>query len=231
MVIGSKYKVINQLIDKKERESFEKLDNEYGLIRVYRSAIDMMFTEVKGPVISPRYEIKNGHLIWLTLSYIRNIKFELLEGLIYLQGLSVDDCGLKDMKSLNNLENVKSIFIDHNRIEKIEGLDNLKNLDGINLSHNCIQKIEGLEHLTQLKYLHLDYNKIEKIEGLEELVNLEVLNLNFNQIRELEGLENLSKLKELHISINPLIKEDRQFKEKDIKAIIEYCKEKKKKLN
>lgn len=53
----------------------------------------------------------------------------------------------------------------------MEGLEELTNLVTLNLSHNRIKKIEGISTLTSLKTLDVSHNIITEIEGVKEVVS------------------------------------------------------------
>jgi Leucine-rich repeat (LRR) protein len=51
----------------------------------------------------------------------------------------------------------------------MEGLDELVNLVTLNLSHNRLKKIEGISNLHQLKTLDVSHNIISELEGFAEI--------------------------------------------------------------
>ena len=66
-------------------------------------------------------------------------------------------------------------------IDEIKGLEQLKNLKALYLECNRISKIEGL------KELDLDENQIKVIEGLEGTKKLKLLSLTGNPITKLKN--------------------------------------------
>ena len=72
--------------------------------------------------------------------------------------------GYSKIKGLENLKQLRKLYLIGNKISKIEGLENLKQLQKLDLNGNQISKIEGLENLKQLQKVWLDDNKISKMD-------------------------------------------------------------------
>ena len=72
----------------------------------------------------------------------------------------------KNMKRIEELENLKSLCLNGNSISKIEGLENQNELTRLLLTGNEITKIEGLENLRNLQELYLNNNNIIDITPL-----------------------------------------------------------------
>lgn len=93
-----------------------------------------------------------------------------------------------------------------NRISKIEGLENLTQLKELYLSENRIKKIENLDGNTNLTVLDLSKNEIENLDNLQTLNNLTELWFNNNQIKTIEELNKLVRMNNLqciYIHDNP----------------------------
>lgn len=67
---------------------------------------------------------------------------------------------------------LKTLDLSFNRFKKIENLDDLVNLRKLFLVHNQINKIENLQNLTKLELLELGDNQLRGIENLNALSNL-----------------------------------------------------------
>lgn len=89
---------------------------------------------------------------------------------------------IHEIKNLENLTNLKILFLKNNKISEIKGFENLINLETLDLANNYIRSISGLEHLPRLRALDLSGNKIDAVKGLENLSNLNDLNLFENPI-------------------------------------------------
>jgi Leucine-rich repeat (LRR) protein len=148
----------------------------------------------------------NGEITDLNLrgNQISEIKgLEMLENLqtLYLAGNQISE-----IKGLETLGNLKNLYLSENQISEIKGLETLEKLQKLNLSDNQISEIKGLEMLENLQILWLFINKISEIKGLEKLRNLQGLYLSDNQISEIEGLERLENLQSLNLRNNQISK-------------------------
>lgn len=70
-----------------------------------------------------------------------------------------DKCNLMLIKMIERYF-FRILDLSFNRIKELEGLDNLKNLKKLFLSSNKIQKIQNVNHLQNLNLLELGDNKI-----------------------------------------------------------------------
>ena len=112
---------------------------------------------------------------------------------------------IKEIKNLNNMDDLQHLDLSHNKIIKIKGLDNLVGLQNLELRYNQITEIQGLDKLINLQKLSLSNNKISEIKGLDNLVNLKELYLYNNQITELPlSLCNLRNLRHFYYYGNPI---------------------------
>lgn len=107
-------------------------------------------------------------------------------------------------KSINNLPNLKELWLCLNRITEIKNLDNLPNLLGLYLFKSQIQEIKNLDNLTNLKILYLYENEIKEIDGLHNLINLRHLDLGDNEITEIKNLDKLTNLQTLWLKKNQI---------------------------
>ena len=71
-------------------------------------------------------------------------------------------------------------------------MENLTNLKYLYLNNNEIEDISPLKNLVSIEYLGLHYNKIKDVEVLKNLINLKVLGISKNKINDLSKLSNLS---------------------------------------
>ncbi|MFX0102149.1 MAG: leucine-rich repeat domain-containing protein [Candidatus Hodarchaeota archaeon] len=125
---------------------------------------------------------------------------------------------ISEIKGLDNLKNLRELYIGGHNIREIKGLENLTKLEILDLSSqlseidshraqikrlkHSFREIKGLDNLVNLKVLNLSNNGISKMEGLDTLTNLQVLDLRKNSIKKIEGLGNLKNLKELYLDGN-----------------------------
>jgi hypothetical protein len=65
---------------------------------------------------------------------------------------------------LEQLPNLKILWLSNNRIKEIKGLEQLSNLQVLNLHANQIKEISGVEHLSNLQCMFLRGNPIRDDE-------------------------------------------------------------------
>lgn len=127
-----------------------------------------------------------------------------LENLTNLRELYLFYSKIKEINGIGNLRNLTYLSIPDSQITEINGLEELNNLRKLELEGSQITQIKGLNNLKKLKFLYLSANKITEIKGLDSLVKLETLWLDRNSITELKGLENLRNLKEINLNLNTI---------------------------
>lgn len=90
---------------------------------------------------------------------------------------------MQDIKGLEELKELRELYLHSNRISRIEGLEHNHNLRILWLCNNMIVDVENLGHLENLRELNLAQNSIERVgESLQNNVGLEHLNLAANSL-------------------------------------------------
>lgn len=67
-------------------------------------------------------------------------------------------------QDLSCLANLKLVDLSYNNIKSINNLNEIKQMESLDLSHNQIEKIENIDNLSALKELNLSFNTIKKIK-------------------------------------------------------------------
>lgn len=75
-------------------------------------------------------------------------------------------------ETLNDLENLKYLYLPRNNIEEIKNIGNLEYLKVLNLTKNKIKNLENLEKLPALRIINISSNPID----YENNGNIETLN-------------------------------------------------------
>lgn len=134
---------------------------------------------------------------------------------------------------MDNLVELKCLYLHNNRIEHLKGLSQLVSLTTVNLSNNLITSLSNLSHLPNLQNLNvsrcglaedilhlLDHfsNQLNSTESVRELSGcsqLSVLDLSDNQLEE-EGIYDvLASMPELHVlclSNNHIVRETKDYR-------------------
>jgi Leucine-rich repeat (LRR) protein len=120
---------------------------------------------------------------------------------------------VKDLRSLQGLTNLSSLYLSKNQIEDPMPVTMMPRLSSLYLDQNRIKSAEGLEKLRGLFTLSLNQNQIADVKPLSNLAGLYNLFLEENNIRDLSPLvEWVTKDKEqrfapflnLYLKGNPL---------------------------
>ena len=94
--------------------------------------------------------------------------------------LQLDDKQLTSVKGLENLTQLRTLFLYKNQLTSVKVLEKLTRLEALTLHENRLTSVKGLEKLTKLKKLHLSYNQLTDVKGLERLTQLTRLSLTNN---------------------------------------------------
>nr|WP_325176419.1 GW domain-containing glycosaminoglycan-binding protein [Listeria ivanovii] len=113
--------------------------------------------------------------------------------------IDADNKKVKSVKGIENLTNLKDLFLNDNEISDISPLSNLINLDSLYLDNNKLADITPLSGLIKLTTLSLEGNQLNDIIALVGLTNLQNLYLSKNQIMDIRGLAALKKLDVLEL--------------------------------
>ena len=107
--------------------------------------------------------------------------------------------------TVQQLKNIKSLYLHRYTIRNLEGIQYCINLEHLNIGGGKMNDISQLASLKNLKYLNLSNVKINDISPLASLINLEDLLLCYNnQISDISPLQNLINLNYLNLSGNQI---------------------------
>jgi Leucine-rich repeat (LRR) protein len=103
-----------------------------------------------------------------------------------------------------DFEKVTRLYLDYNQLTDVKSLENLTQLKELYLIGNQLTDVKGLEKLTQLKNLYLIGNQLTSVKGLENLDQLKVLSLRNNPDLTKAQIDELKKaLPKCDIRSNP----------------------------
>lgn len=150
----------------------------------------------------------------------------LAEDAARIEFLSASDRGVTSLAGIENLVNLRRLFLSNNRLENLAPLaelthlnelrlfgnnvsdltpiSTLPNLETLDIRSNQILSISALTALPELVQLELGNNPIADFTPLSSLAQLKVLNLRVSNISDLSVLSNLSNLTELDVSFGNL---------------------------
>lgn len=154
------------------------------------------------------------------LSYLTNLKsliidldawdgsavtdFSPVAGLSRLQNLALQNCGIRDIRFLSELTQLRDINLNNNSITDLTPLAGLTKLERLGLAENHIRDISPLENMTNLFDVALDGNEISDISTLGGLTHLNQAGLSENRISDLSPLAGKEELMFASVSGNPV---------------------------
>ena len=112
--------------------------------------------------------------------------------------------GIKSLEGLQNCKSLMKIDLEKNEIVDLSPIKELKLLQSIDLSSNKIESLEPITQLIQSQYLQLSKNAIADLAPLREMKNLRSLYIADNKIKSVEPVSGLKKMWTLDIAGNPI---------------------------
>ncbi|WP_017209355.1 leucine-rich repeat protein [Clostridium beijerinckii] len=100
----------------------------------------------------------------------------------------------------SDVEKITSLVVPDKQIEDISGIENLSNLKELYLTGTNVSDISKLKGLTNLQQLSLTGTNVRDISTLKELTNLKRLYLAFTEINDISDLKGLINLQELELT-------------------------------
>ena len=73
--------------------------------------------------------------------------------------------------AIDDLTNLKCLFLQQNCISIMENMDCLTDLDTLNLSNNLIKSIQGLSNLSKITTLTISHNFLQSADDIREMLN------------------------------------------------------------
>ncbi|CAL6011187.1 leucine-rich_repeat domain-containing protein [Hexamita inflata] len=141
-----------------------------------------------------------------------------------LTKLTLQECGLKNIKQIASLVNLKELDLSKNtdldlsQLCKLQSLTKLSiyncgfknidqfvlltNLEVLVISYNLLKNISSIGKLVQLRELDISWNTNLDIAPLKDLVGLIILNLSGCDLRQLSALKPLINLQTLDLTSN-----------------------------
>ena len=125
-----------------------------------------------------------------------------------VQGLlDFTSTGIRDLRPLAKLSNLKQLYLGKNSIVNVAPLASIPTLEKVVLRENALTNPSALKHLDNLEYLDLSHNRLFEADSFADFSpSLKVLKLHGNQIRDFSAL-------------NPA---DYRFLYRDVEDICEY---------
>jgi hypothetical protein len=113
-----------------------------------------------------------------------------------LERLTLEDVSISHIGDLDQLQNLRNIFI--KKALKLKALKVNENLDTLNIENSSIEEIVGLEGHLKIRHIRLkkvpNFTKLTFSEKNEEIQNIELDNTSIRQIKDLHLLSKLETI-------------------------------------
>ena len=122
-----------------------------------------------------------------------------------IETIEIENTHLKEIKPIEQLVNLRTLEIDHNKIESLpKNICNLQKLEMLTFSYNNVVDLKPLILLTNLSTLAFTNNQVEDISPIKNMTKMSIINFSENNIRDISAIENFSELKSLGANDNKI---------------------------
>ena len=129
----------------------------------------------------------------------------LLEGLIYLEKLSLSGNGISSLDGLKNTSKLTEVDLSHNDLADVSVLGrSATSLTVLHLENNAISDLSCLSGTENLKKVYVDENELQNLDWLKNNQKLQILTASHNQIDSISQLGIGAKMRYLNLSHNAL---------------------------
>lgn len=165
--------------------------------------------ELPPQVITVRGIEYSTDLIKLNLGQrgLTNDDIKPLNKMVALQSLYINDNPINDWSPLSELTNLSNLDISGLKygMSEMQTIDisqikNLSNLEYLDISYSIICNSEYLKSFKNLRELYISDTNISDLSFITEMTNLETLNISYTDINDISALNNTPNLKVLYLS-------------------------------
>lgn len=136
-----------------------------------------------------------------------------------LQTLSLANCNLSTIDSLENAWSLTNLDLSQNTLRNLDVLKTIPNLKQLQLQHNAINTLDILGSLDDLEVLNVSFNAVSSLKPLSSCAHLKELIADNNQLSNLDGVKNLSKLELLSVDYNSISDVSELHKNSELKNL------------
>lgn len=140
----------------------------------------------------------------ITDTSVSRTVFEGIAALPLLEKLTLSNCSLSSISSLENAQKLSYLDISNNAISNLEPLAGLGKLTEVYLQDNAIGDLTPLSSATVLEKLDVSGNTLTSLSPLSDVATLTWLKADSNGISDLGAINNLSALTYLSLASNKI---------------------------
>jgi len=203
----------------KEKRAEELYIKKYknGILTEEYEALEKIYNQIKTDqdfdtfyIKNNRINIKDGHVVYLNLSFTQVSDINPIKDLVNLRGLDLFYTKVSDINPIENLVNLEYLsFSCCKLINSIDSIKYLKKLKKLSISSTSVKDMSSIENLKDLEELYFDGAPIKNISPIENLMNLKVVYFYDTQVSDISPIENLKNLEKFYLGkqvkdINPI---------------------------
>lgn len=133
---------------------------------------------------------------------------EPLYSFIWLERLTINNQGVRDIASLAYKEYLVELNLQNNPISSLKPIENSVQLELLNIENTQIADLDPLSKMNNLVTLNAAGTLVKSLKPLSGLMRLENLFVNNTDVRSLSPIENISTLKQLKVYNTKVKKRD-----------------------
>jgi hypothetical protein len=122
--------------------------------------------------------------------------------LVKLEVLDVTGLGVRDLRPIAGLPQVKRLVLDRNPVTDLAPLGALKQLQVLSLNQSSLKRLDGVEGIVGLQALALDRTLVRDLRPIQGLKDLRELSARGDRLRSIAVLADLKRLRYLALEQN-----------------------------
>jgi Leucine-rich repeat (LRR) protein len=153
--------------------------------------------------LEPLIDLHNLEKIYIECTTkIKDLKF--VQNMTQLKSIYLENSDIQDIRELSDKRYLTSIALPYSKIQDISPIRNLSELTFVNFNNNQIENIDSLQYARKLQTLYVSNNRIKSIRILQGLYGLTTISIPNNQIQDLSPIRYLNKIISLDIANNQI---------------------------
>lgn len=131
-----------------------------------------------------------------------------LEQLTGLRVLDLSDNSISSISPIVKNPALDELYVGHNALSGLPIMDQLTNLRILDLSYNALDSVSSLKPCTALERINISHNRLVSVKAIGALTNLVYFNGSNNQVRNVDAMKRCTSLETFIMTDNKLVSID-----------------------